>query len=703
MKARILLLAFLISLFLNATQLSTLQAEESQLKTVVELNKIVVEENELELQKQSKIIQVITKADLEKTKASTLIEALTSILGGNVSSYGKYQKGAVYLKGNSSHASVILLNGIKLVDVSSGSFDIGQILLTAIEKIEIISGNESIAYGSEATGGAINIITKQADSVGGSQRTEINAEYGSYNTYTTGLTSAIVGEGHKRIISVNFNGSNGYSTSFGDNQNRKNNGDKDRYDSGNGFLGYNIKTASIGEFDFGINVSYAKVNYDPFASLPSPLCNGRPCGGPAFPYFYLKDTSGAYFEKQSFLLYTKYNVKAFGLKHLINISYYANYKKDYEDFIGMPYLEPKNNKHISVVGAFNYSNNWQIIENSKIGSAFLISGVDVEIERLTQEISSRYTRAVRASFGLNKTTLKENKFAYFTSLNYNPIAKLNVNLGARGNHSDYYREDIKSNYNLGITYLGNNYKLRSNGFVAYKNPNLFELYDYDSGALIDKKPENFTLLINNNKLKQEQNKGFDIGGDLYLLDSKLTLSTTYFYNYIKNLIILKYSVENARYYGEPQRTYTNRDDGVAIQGVLFNSKYDVNQYFDVSLGYNYTYFNKNLPRRPKHTGTLGLSAKYAKFSSHIDIVAVSQNLDGFDIDEYKNTKTPIKNKIGDWYAKGYIIANLTSQYNFNQNFNTYLKVNNILNKKYQPAYAFAGEPLGFYVGINFKY
>ncbi len=692
MQKNIFLLTYALAIALSFNTLRA-EANTNQLKT------IIVEENELELEKQSKVIQIITSTDLEKTKSTNLVEALNKVLGGGVSSYGKYQKGAVYLKGNSSHATVILVNGIKLVDVSAGSFDIGSIPLTAVEKIEIISGNESIAYGSEATGGVINIITKQATNT-----SEYNLEYGSYNTYFVGLGSGLNYKNHKIVSYFNFNSSNGYSTSFGDNQSKDNNGDKDRYDAVSAFLSYNYNN-----LDIGVSITNNNVKYDPFASLPAPLCNGRPCGGPTFPYFYLKDTDGVYSKKQSYLFYGKYNTFTLGLKHYFNISYYINTKKDYENFKGMGFLNAKDNQHTSAVFSFNYKNNWQILEKSSIGSAFLISGVDVELEKLTQNVSPRYTSSVLvngkrgANFGLETATLKENKFGAFTSLNYSPMNRLNFNLGARLNHSDYYSEDIKSNYNLGITYLGNNYKLRSNGFVAYKNPNLFELYDYDSGALINKKPENFTLLINNNKLKQEQNKGFDIGGDIFLFNNKLTFSTTYFYNYIKNLISLKYSVENARFYGEPQRTYTNRDNGVAIQGVLFNSKYDVNQYFDVSLGYSYTYFNKNLPRRPKHTATAGFSANYLGLSSNLNIIAVSQNLDGFDVDEYKNTKTPIKNKIGDWYAKGYIIANLTTQYNFNENFNTYVKVNNILNKKYQPAYGFAGEPLGVFIGVNVKY
>ena len=56
----------------------------------------------------------------------------------------------------------ILIDGIPIVGRLNGNIDAGQIPLNSIQKIEIIEGAQSLLYGSEASGGVINIITKKS-------------------------------------------------------------------------------------------------------------------------------------------------------------------------------------------------------------------------------------------------------------------------------------------------------------------------------------------------------------------------------------------------------------------------------------------------------------------------------------------------------------------------------------------------------------
>lgn len=56
----------------------------------------------------------------------------------------------------------ILIDGVPIVGRLNGNIDAGQIPLNAIQKIEIIEGAQSLLYGSEASGGVINIITKKS-------------------------------------------------------------------------------------------------------------------------------------------------------------------------------------------------------------------------------------------------------------------------------------------------------------------------------------------------------------------------------------------------------------------------------------------------------------------------------------------------------------------------------------------------------------
>ena len=56
----------------------------------------------------------------------------------------------------------ILIDGVPVVGRLNGNIDAGQIPLNAIQKVEIIEGAQSLLYGSDASGGVINIITKKS-------------------------------------------------------------------------------------------------------------------------------------------------------------------------------------------------------------------------------------------------------------------------------------------------------------------------------------------------------------------------------------------------------------------------------------------------------------------------------------------------------------------------------------------------------------
>lgn len=56
----------------------------------------------------------------------------------------------------------ILIDGVPIIGRLNGNIDAGQVPLSSIQKIEIIEGAQSLLYGSEASGGIINIITKKS-------------------------------------------------------------------------------------------------------------------------------------------------------------------------------------------------------------------------------------------------------------------------------------------------------------------------------------------------------------------------------------------------------------------------------------------------------------------------------------------------------------------------------------------------------------
>lgn len=113
-----------------------------------------------------KVLTVINEAELAKSAGKDLAQVLNEQAGlfinGATSSPGKDK--SVFLRGAKGEYTVILLDGIPLNDPSSiggGAYDLRMIPLDQIARIEILKGNQSTLYGSNAIAGVINIITKK--------------------------------------------------------------------------------------------------------------------------------------------------------------------------------------------------------------------------------------------------------------------------------------------------------------------------------------------------------------------------------------------------------------------------------------------------------------------------------------------------------------------------------------------------------------
>lgn len=85
----------------------------------------------------------------------------------------------IQIQGFDPAYTMIMIDGEPLIGRTAGTLDLSRITLGDIERIEIIKGPSSCLYGSEALGGAINIITKKT--LEGLAST-VSGRYGSYNT-----------------------------------------------------------------------------------------------------------------------------------------------------------------------------------------------------------------------------------------------------------------------------------------------------------------------------------------------------------------------------------------------------------------------------------------------------------------------------------------------------------------------------------------
>ena len=134
-------------------------------------------------------IKIIEAVELEEKNINTISDVLNLVNGISFTSNGGIgATSSITMRGMGNNRTLVLIDGTRLQDPSNTSgTNIGHLVVTDIEKIEIIKGAQSGIWGADASAGVINIITKSAQK---GTHGNIHAEYGSFNTkkYGTSLS-----------------------------------------------------------------------------------------------------------------------------------------------------------------------------------------------------------------------------------------------------------------------------------------------------------------------------------------------------------------------------------------------------------------------------------------------------------------------------------------------------------------------------------
>lgn len=122
-------------------------------------------------------VSVLTAEDLEKTGATGMQEALKYTTGLIIHAQGprNISQGTmtnkVVIRGVEK-GTLVLVDGVPLNQ--GGRYNLEDIPVDTVERVEVVRGGGAVLYGSEAAGGVINIITK------GQRANRIKAGFGTY-------------------------------------------------------------------------------------------------------------------------------------------------------------------------------------------------------------------------------------------------------------------------------------------------------------------------------------------------------------------------------------------------------------------------------------------------------------------------------------------------------------------------------------------
>ena len=526
----------------------------------VKLQDVIVTANKYEqnIQMLPYSVSVINKKEIEMSPLFTVSDLLKTESGISLLRDGIWGT-EVSIRGLSRANVVTLIDGYRIETSTDISARLSMFDLNDVERIEVIKGAASSLYGSGATGGTINVISKSGSYT---NKLSLTGSYsGGFNSvnnfFSNGLN--LIASGNEWILKLSgiYRKADNTQTPAGELSNSQ------FEDNSFGAL-LQLKPLENHEIKF---------NYQQFNAYDV----GIPGAAPLFP----NNAIVTYPEELRRLLSAEYKINNLS-QSLIKLSakYFHQFiSRDVENIPGIVQFVPPGNgqppRRVSVLkispGADHNTNGFQTQADFKFTNHYLIAGFDYwtrnynglrtreqKIEFLNP-IDSTVVRTLYktiyekplpdadySSAGIylqDEMNLLDNlnltlggRYDYIWLSNaetYNPLYEVNdgvVNENPTGQKIIWEAESAENKsyvFNIGLLYSLSDYSnITFNAARSFRSPSLEERYQYiDLGSVIR---------VGDPNLKPEQGYFFDLGFRLF--PEKLNFTTSIFLNSLKDLV-----------------------------------------------------------------------------------------------------------------------------------------------------------------------
>lgn len=604
-----------------------------------------------------KVVTVITKQQLERSGGKDLSQILMEqagiYIGGANTNAGKDK--SLYLRGAAIAYTLVTIDGVPVYDPSGigSNFDIRNLSIDQIERIEILKGSQSTLYGSDAMAGVINIITNRSPLKAFSANAMTS--YGSNNSLR-----ANAGMNGKTGI-VDYNLAYSFHDTKGINETISNNGDRDGSQQNNLQAGLGLRIAK------NIHIK----PYFRFNKIEGDIDQGA----------FVDELDYTYSQK-SYQAGVR-NEFSFGKTKLDVLYNFNHIERLYID----DSVKSRNGfdtySRGSYSGAEHFVDAYVTVPLGRSSSKFT-GGADFRTSNTDQDYYSV------GFFGPYSTkyssdSLDQNQAGLYAAVNINDKSGFNLELGNRLNiHSEYGSNYV---FNINPSYLfKKQYKLFANLSSGYRTPSLYQLFsEYGNKAL---KPESAITA--------------EAGIQYFSLDKKFIGRVTGFIRNVKDVIFFYFnpSTFQSQYINQDKQ----KDHGAELE-LSFKPTTNISikafySFVDgnvttVRNGKDTTFFN--LIRIPKHTAGLHAGIKAT------DKLFVSTNLSWFGErkDAYFDAMTFQTVNVT---LKSYVLLDVYAEYALCKNkIKIFTDLRNIANSKYSETAGFNTQGINGYGGIRFTF
>lgn len=479
-------------------------------------------------------VQTISNHSLTAKGATNLKEAFATELNFRTNN-GHVNETALMLNGLSGNHIKVMIDGVPVIGRLNGNVDLSQINLNDVSKVEIIEGPVSVAYGSNALGGVVNIITN---------KTQENKLSSTVNTYyeTIGQYNVSVATGIKK-------GENLYKLSVGRNF----------------FQGFtNLETLRevvwkpreqyMGTFSLNRKIKKGDLSYA-FEGF-SELMTSR--GEPSAPYYITAFDS--YFKTNRISNRVLLNKRLGENKQVNIICSHAYYKR-------------KRNIYYVDLTTVEKTPTADSDQDTTMFNTLMFRGVySQKKDKWEYGLGSDFNQDFISANRISSGSQQIGDYAFFSTVTYKPVKSLLIQPGVRYAYNTKYLAPIVPSINM--LYKKKHVDVRASYARGFRAPSLKELYlEFHLNSSIN--------LWGNEDLKAESSEHYNISVAVHDTIQKhyIEFSPSFFRTKINNLIGLV-QISDIDWKYENFNNYTT-------QGVTLKSEY---HYNNICVKAGYTYF-----------------------------------------------------------------------------------------------------------------
>ena len=596
-------------------------------------------------------VTVLTEKDFAERNATYVSDVLKTVPGVAMGANGgRGTLTSLFLRGANSNQTAVIIDGVKMKPVNNLGYDFGGLTLSNIERIEVLRGEQSALWGSDAMGGVIYITTKSGlykdkpfnvdfDFGTGSNRTRDGSV--TVSGYNNGFYYSLHGDSHRTsgISSLSSNKFN-YTALDGEHFSVGGRSERDRFHRDNVSLrvGYDDSHKGV---ELLTSHSSQTAHYD---NDTRSLAQERAYDDRARTRETLFKLSG----------YLGNDEELF--KHKVSVS---DIKTDNDTFDLYPF--PGSNP-FSAYDTKNLNTNYQLdINFDRDGYIKQGASILAEYQRSTYDSTTFTPR--------DKKKLTEKSVA----TEYRLFTEDDHTFSVSGRFTENSQfENAFTGRVAGAYRLSPNFRTHASFGSAIQNPSLVDYYGY------------YGNYRGNPNLKPAKSLGGEIGLLMETTDKAHSLDVTYFARNVKNLI-------NGLTNPASNIEGTSKIKGVEIA-------YSGKLTKDLTAYANYTYTQTRdskgieLARRPKHLANTGLAYQITeKLGTDVNLSYTGKRMDTYYSPSYSTHKVKLPS---------YTLANVGVNYKVAESLTVYANLNNVFNKKYENVLGYGQDGRHVYVGLK---